>query len=69
MVINTAPPQVLARLFCGQLESICAVIICFVTNLKHEVTALVMDFGDAWPVVVANFGFIPKHYDATGGQP
>lgn len=38
-------------------------------NLKHEVAAFVIDFGDTRPVVVANFGFIPKHNNTAGSQP
>lgn len=69
MVINTAPPEVLACLLGSQLKAICAVITSLVPNLKHEVAALVVDFGYAWPVVVANFGFIPEHNHAAWGEP
>lgn len=68
-MIDAALPEMLAGLLRRQLEPISAVIVRFATNLKHEVASLVVDFGDAGPVIVSNFALVPQDHDTARSEP
>lgn len=55
MVINTAPPQVLACLFRGQLESICAVIILTNGEIKKEKYGCNLQSTSPYKISLLNF--------------